>query len=233
MSRNAAPTRLLVVLPVTAALVVVGAAAAAAQPQQRFYVGAEAGTFRNSADEVDGSSFSAGVLAGIAITPWLDAEVDVGRPASAFTRSYGGDALSASFAPAGSPREEIERFGVWLRYDKRRDVIASVSGAAIFHPSRGRIRPGLVLGVANHRVRDRTDYTPVRVGPSVDPAHPHARPRVETASHNKGGLTVGLNVAIAVSRHLAVVPDLRYDYGSIGDEINNALRATVRVLFRF
>jgi len=29
------------------------------------------------------------------------------------------------------------------------------------------------------------------------------------------------------------VPDLRFDYGSIGDEINNALRSSVRVLWRF
>jgi len=36
-----------------------------------------------------------------------------------------------------------------------------------------------------------------------------------------------------VSPHLWVAPDVRYDYGSIGDEINNALRTTVRVGWRF
>jgi hypothetical protein len=29
------------------------------------------------------------------------------------------------------------------------------------------------------------------------------------------------------------VPDVRYDYGSIGDEINNWLRPSVRLLWNF
>jgi hypothetical protein len=160
-------------------------------------------------------------------------EVDVAFPTSPFTRTYGGDALSLSFAPQGASREEIERFGIWLRYDKRREVTASISGVAIFHASSGTVKPGLIVGVTNQRVRDRTDYTPVRVGPAVDPNHPYASPHAETSSGTEGALTIGANVAIAVTPHLFVVPDLRYDYGSIGDETNNALRSSIRVLWRF
>jgi hypothetical protein len=95
------------------------------------------------------------------------------------------------------------------------------------------VKPGLIVGVTNQRVRDRTDYTPVRVGPAVDPNHPYASPHAETSSGTEGALTIGANVAIAVTPHLFVVPDLRYDYGSIGDETNNALRSSIRVLWRF
>jgi hypothetical protein len=82
-------------------------------------------------------------------------------------------------------------------------------------------------------VRHRTDYTPVRVGPDVDPSNQYARPHVETGTRNIGALTVGANVAVMITRHFGVVPDLRYDYGSIGDEKENSLRPSVRVIWRF
>jgi hypothetical protein len=87
--------------------------------------------------------------------------------------------------------------------------------------------------VTNHHVRDRTDYTPVRIGPGVDPNHPEARAHSESGTRNLGGPTIGANLAIAVTDRLAIVPDVRYDYGSIGDEINNSLRTSVRVIYRF
>lgn len=204
-----------------------------AQSGGRFYAGAAIGGFRVSADEVDGSSIAASLLGGVAATPWLDVEVDLAFPTAPFTRTYGGDALSLSFAPHGASQDELERFGIWLRYDKRRDVTASLSGVAIFHPSRGRVKPGFLAGVTSQRVRSRTDFTPVRVGPRVDPANPYASPRTETDSRTMGALTLGAQLAIAATPHLYVVPDVRFDYGSIGDEINNALRSSVRVLWRF
>ena len=220
-------------IAVSSALLCCAAAAVEAQPAGRLYAGAAIGAFRVSADEVDGSSAAGSILGGFAAAPWLDVEVDVAFPTSPFTRTYGGDALSLSLASQGASREEIERFGIWLRYDKRREVTASISTVAIFHASRGTVTPGFIVGVTNQRVRDRTDYLPVRVGPAVDPAHPYASPRAETSSRTEGAVTLGANVAIAVTRHLFVVPDLRFDYGSIGDEINNALRSSVRVLWRF
>jgi hypothetical protein len=179
------------IVGVSAALVGAASGQAVAQSNGRFYVGAGVGTFRVSADAVGGLSAAQSVVAGIGVTPWLDLEVDLALPTRSFSRTYGGDALSLSFAPAGASREEIERFGIWLRYDNRREVIASVSSVAIFHASSGRVRPGLVVGVTNQRVRDRTDYTPVRLGPAVDLTNPHASPRVETSSHTKGALTIG------------------------------------------
>jgi Outer membrane protein beta-barrel domain len=225
--------RLFRIMAVSSAVFCSAPVSVEAQPGGRFYAGAAIGAFRVSADEVDGASAAGSILGGIAVTPWLDVEVDVAFPTSPFTRSYGGDTLSLSVASQGASRDELERFGIWLRYDKRREVTASVSSVAIFHASRGAVKPGFIVGVTNQFMRDRTDYTPVRVGPAVDPAYPYASPRTETNSRTEGALTLGAQVAIAVTRHLLVVPDLRFDYGSIGDEINNALRSSVRVLWRF
>ena len=225
--------RRLGIIAASAAMLCGTALSVEAQPSTRVYAGAAIGAFWVGADEVDGTSAAGSILGGIAATPWLDVEVDVAFPFSPFTRTYGGDALSLSFAPQGASREEIERFGIWLRYDKRREVAASISTVAIFHASRGTVKPGLIVGVTTQRVHNRTDYTPVRVGPAVDPNHPFAGPHTETGSGTEGALTIGANVAIAMTPHLFVVPDLRFDYGSIGDEINNALRSSIRVLWRF
>ena len=208
---------------------------AAAQGGSRFYTGATVGALSVSADDVDGTSPSAGVLFGVGVLPWLDVEAELARPSDPFTRSYGGtDVLSMSFAPAGSTRDERERAGIWLRYDKRREVALSVSTTAVFRPSvRGRVVPGFIIGVTNHTVRNRTDYTPVRVGPDVDRSHTYASPHAETSTRNVGGLTFGANVMVMITRHLGLVPDVRYDYGSIGDVKENTLRSSVRVLWRF
>ena len=225
--------RVLGIIASASAILCASARDGAAQTRSRFYAGTAIGSYRVSADAVSGTSAAASVIGGIAVAPWCDIEVDVALPTSPFTRTYGGDTLSMSFAPPGSSREEIERSGIWLRYDHRRDVTASISTVAVFHPSSGRLQPGFIVGVTNQRLRERTDYTPTRVGPLVDPSQPYASPHAETASRTEGALTVGANLAIALNRHLSVVPDVRYDYGSIGDEINNALRTSVRVVWRF
>jgi hypothetical protein len=209
-----------------------GGSLAYAQPSLRPYVGASAGSLSVSADEVDGRTAAPGLLAGIAVSRFMDVEIDAQFPTGTITRSYSG--ISTSFAPPGSSRDEIERLGVVTRFDKQRHISANLSVVAILHPSgNARLTPGLVAGVANQRVRDRTVYTPVSIPPGVDPAHPSVSGREERSTRNIGGPTIGGNLAIRLTPHLFVVPDVRYDYGSIGDEINNALRTSVRVYWRF
>ncbi len=87
--------------------------------------------------------------------------------------------------------------------------------------------------MTNHRVRDRTVYTPVSIPEGIDAQHPSVVGSIETHSRNIGGPTFGANLAIALTRQLSIVPDARYDYGSIGDEINNSFRTSVRMQWRF
>jgi hypothetical protein len=203
-----------------------------AQSSFRPYAGASVGAFDISADDVDGKSASAGLLAGVPVSRFVDLELDIQLPTSTFTRSYVG--VLESLAPPGSSIAEIERLSVHTRVEKRRDVSANVSVVAVIHPPRtSRVVPALVVGVANQHSRNRTIYTPVRIPEGLDPQHRAARPSDESATRNIGGPTVGGQVAIAITRQLWIVPDVRYDYGSIGDEINNALRTSVRMVWRF
>ena len=215
-------------------LVCTAVSTAHAQTLGRFYVGGSFGGISVDADQVDGKSPAAGAIAGFSLTPWLDVEGEVVFPSRDFTRTYGGDTLSLSFAPPGSSPEELLRLGVFTRFHHERDIAASVSGVVVFHgPVHRRVHLGFLVGVTNQRVTDRTDYTPVLIGSGVDPNHPSVRARSETHVRNLGGPTIGANVSVAVTRHLRIVPDIRYDYGSIGDEINNALRPSVRVHWLF
>jgi len=205
---------------------------ASAQTRLRPYAGGSISNFSVSADDVDGRSVAAGLFGGVALSKYVDAEAELVLPADPFTRSYTG--ISESFAPPGSSRAEIERLGVVTRFDKDREVNALLSAVVIIHPPADtRWTPGFIVGVANQHVRDRTIYTPVTIPEGVDPQHPSVVGHTEVHSRNLGGLTVGANLAIALTPRLSIVPDVRYDYGSIGDEINNALRTSVRMLWRF
>ena len=215
-----------------AALLVLAAKPVHAQPSQRFFVGGNIGAFSVSSDDVDGQTAAGGILAGVALSRIVDLAVEFSRPVSAFTRSS--TALGVSFAPSGSSREEIERQGVLTRYDRRREVSSNISAFVIFHPPRtGRVTPGFLIGVVNQHARNSTTYTPVSIPAGVDPQHPAVRAHQESAVRNLGGPTFGFHLAIAVTPQLSIVPDVRYDYGSIGDEINNVLRSGVGVVWRF
>jgi Outer membrane protein beta-barrel domain len=224
--------RVLRVIAATIPVALFWSVPAQAQPATRVYAGGSLGTFSVRADEVDGNAPAGGVFGGISFSRYADVEVEVILPSNAFTRSYSG--ISVSFAPPGSSRAEIERLGVTTRFDKRREITSNVSAVVVLHPPMStRWTPGLIVGVTNQRARERTTYTPLAIPPGVDPQHPAVIARDENTTRNLGALTVGGNLAIRVTPRLFVVPDLRYDYGSIGDEINNALRTSVRVLWRF
>jgi hypothetical protein len=198
----------------------------------RPYVGGAFGSFSVNADEVDGRSAASGLVAGISITDWADAELEWVIPTSVFVRSR--TARLVSFAPPGASRDEIERLAVVSQIDHRHDVTSNVSAVVIFRaPLRYRVRVGVLAGVTNQRATMSTAIVPVSIPEGVNPLNPNVVAREERTTRNFGAITFGGNVSIALTRHLDVVPDVRYDYGSIGDEIHNALRTSVRVLWRF
>lgn len=203
-----------------------------AQEASRAYVGAAFGAFSVDADDVDGRSAATSLLGGIRLSRFVDVEGEVSFPAQKFFRST--TAMTTSFAPPGASRDEIERLGVISRIERDREVDFNISAVAIIHPAaRGRFVPALVAGVSSQRARTSTAYTPVSIPAGVDPLHPNVAARVERTTRNIGAPTIGGQLAIQVAPHFFVVPDVRYDYGSIGDEINNALRSSVRGIWRF
>ena len=225
-------TRHVYVLVAGAVTAFLTVAPAVAQTRFHPYAGASVGSFSVSADEVDGRAVSSGFFGGVSLAKYVDLDVEFVLPADTFTRSYTGP--SVSFAAPGSSYDEIVRRSVITRFDKERDVAATLSVVVVVRPATGqRFTPGLILGVTNHRVRDRTVYTPVSIPEGIDPQHPSVVGSIETHSRNIGGPTIGANLAIALTRQLSIVPDVRYDYGSIGDEINNSFRTSVRMQWRF
>jgi hypothetical protein len=213
-------------------LTIAASAALAFAQEPRGYIGASVSAFRVHADEVDGVRPAPGVGGGFALSPFVDLEMEAAWPSGEFTRSYSG--VSVSFAPPGSSFDEIQRQGVVTRYDKRREVSVHVSAVAVIHPAGPRrFRPGLIAGVASQRVRDETVYTTLSLPDGVDPQHPAIPRGVEQSARNIGGPTIGGQLAITVSRRVRVVPDVRFDYGSIGDEINNTWRSSLRIYWVF
>jgi hypothetical protein len=169
---------------------------------------------------------------GIEVARHVDLELDMAFPTDTFARSYVGP--SVSFAPPGASQAERDRLTVITRYDKTRDISSSLSAVVVIRPALGkRVTPAFIVGVTNQRVHDRTLYTPIAIPDGIDPQHPAVVERAEEATRNIGGPTFGAQVAVALNSRLSIVPDVRYDYSSIGDEINNSLRTSVRVRWRF
>ena len=216
-----------------AAALAAGVVSAEAQQVGRPYAGVNLGAHHESADRVTGTTPAIGLTAGIRLTPGVGVEIDVTRPGAELTRKYTG--TSVSFALRGASREEIERLAVVTRFTDARRILSTVSaGIAYYVPSSGRWSPRLFLGVTNHRARERTERIHLSIPDGIDPERVRrALPDQAPFIRNLGALTMGGSIGFAATRRLSISPDLRYDYGSIGDEINNVLGTSVRVLWSF
>lgn len=225
-------SRIVAVLGATAVLVLLTAQAAAAQTRFRPYAGAALGSIDVDSDDVDGRAATTGVLGGLAVSRYVDVELEIAFPAKPFARTFTGVLLYVP--PPGTPREDIERWGVVVDSEWRREVRAVVSGVAIIHPPvTGRVVPALVAGVTAQRARRTHTSRPVAVPAGMDPQSLAAALPDERADETISAPTIGGQISIRVAPRLYLVPDVRYDYGSIGDEINNALRTSVRAIWRF
>ena len=196
----------------------------------RVYVGILAGPYHTTADHVDGTLSSIGVTGGIRITPWLDLEVDVLHSSGVLSREHTGPSIA--FGNSDGRTSEF----VITRYIHEREGGNTLSIGASFHPrvAWGGFTPRLFAGISSHRTKDRIVLEHLSVPPGVTVEQVNrAMPQQDWRSRHLGGPSFGGSLGIAVTQRLSVVPDLRYDYGSMGDEINNALRTSIRVLWRF
>jgi len=216
-----------------AAMLAAGAVSTEAQQAGRFYAGVNLGAHHESADRVTGTTSVVGVTLGFRLRRAIGVEIDLNRPQSELSREYTG--TSVSFAGPGASREEIERLAVDTRFINSRRVLSTFSAVVAYYlPASGRWSPRLFLGVTNHMARERTELIHLSIPEGIDPERVRrTMPEQAPFVRELGGLTIGGSVGFAVTRRLSIAPDLRYDYGSIGDEINNVLRTSVRVLWSF
>jgi opacity protein-like surface antigen len=219
-----------------AALMVAPAAAQAVEPG-RLSVGGVFGSHAQSADFVDGRTTYPGVVGGVRLTRSWGVEAEVGWPAGTFTNNS--TAIGIAFPPDGTPRplspSDLECYGVLQRFTRERQVVSTLSVGAVYQPPvHPRWQPRLFMGVFNNRMRDRFATEVLRVPPEVDPVRAATVGTTDQrTTRNVGGISVGGGIGFAVTPHLSVGPEVRYDYGSIGDEMNNALRTSARAIWTF
>ena len=223
----------LAMMAIAAGLVLSGPVASSAQTPRRGHITAILGAYRVDSDHVDGTSPGIGVAGGVRLTSRLHAEVELVRPAGTFFREYTG--TSISFAGPGSSRAEIERLAVVTTFSYERRVLHTISGGVVFHArTGGRWTPLFYAGVTNQHVVDVSRTVPVRFPEGVDPEKlARVVPTEERHVRNLGAFTGGAGVSVALTSRLSIVPDLRIDYGSIGDEIENAIRPSIRLTWSF
>jgi hypothetical protein len=94
--------------------------------------------------------------------------------------------------------------------------------------------PRVFVGVADHRVRDRTVLEHLVLPPGVTLEQVNrALPQAGWRNRHLGGPSIGASLDVAVTRRLSVGPEFRYDYASLADEINNVGRTSIRTRWIF
>lgn len=207
---------------------------AAAQVDSRWYAGGAAGTSRIEADDVKGSSPTAGAVIGLRLTPGFSVEADVSRGFRRVSRTYEG--TSISFAGPAATRAEIERQAVHRRFHNEWSPVVNVAALAVWSATASsRVRPAVFAGITVARY-DEVYSSIVTALPEVVPIaadHPNLLPQRQSITRTRGGLTGGFMIPVTIAGALSVAPEIRYTYGSIGDEKHNVFRAGVRVLWGF
>jgi hypothetical protein len=204
------------------------------QNSSRAYLGVLAGAYGVSADATDGIVGSYGITGGVRLKPWLDIEGDLIRPTGSVQREYAG--VGISFAGPNATREEIERAGVVTHFVNQRRPRALVSVGASFHTNDAgaRFSPAFFIGISDQTVEDTFIREPLSFPPNVTLEQVlRIQPREERHRQHIGALAFGFSVGVRLAPHLFIGPDIRYDYGSIGDEINNLWRASTRLWWKF
>lgn len=154
-----------------------------------------------------GTSAVAGVAARFRLTEHFGVEADVTTASSRVERSY--EAIVTSTAPGGSSREEIERLGVLARRDLT--YVPGVGGSlALTARAKAGPRADVVfrVGGAFRRYLETSNYTVLRMPEGFNPQ----TSQFLENKHNdtgRGGLLLGFDVPVRITRHLSVGPEVR------------------------
>ena len=214
---------------------ILGAGVVDAQPASRFYVGATATAQQVSADDVDSGSFMAlGGVVGVRLTRAFSLEFETTRGFGEISRSDTGSFLS--FAGPGATREEIQRLAPAMRHDTTWKPGLGWSALSMWRTTEPR-RVGFAAfgGVTATHYEERSVMTVLAIPAGVDKteAELHRMLPDGQVSRWRGGLTGGVLVPIRMTRQLSVAPEVRFTYGSFGDEKYTSLRGGARLLWGF
>ena len=185
-----------------------------------------------------------GVAASIRLSETWGVEGEVTQAGGGeFARSR--DAISETFAPAGSSIAEIERLGVLAR--ERMTYRAGVgwsAGVTARTGTTGRANMVFRLGLTSRTYAETWEHTTLRIPEGIDPSRlaGFAFGNGNRASNpwrgnaQRGGFLMGIDVPIRITQRLSLAPLVRYVYGSGpdgGDDGHRELSIGVRSGWRF
>jgi hypothetical protein len=236
---------------VTMALIVGAVPMAFAQTSSRFEVASVARVDRVSVGGSEGGSIhSVMPVFGVVVTArlWKTWGIE-GEITQAQGHEFGSfrDAALVSFAATGATREEINRLSVLYRIS---DGYIPRMGWSVAATARrgltGRADVELRLGLATRRYVETFDYTVLRIPDGIDPSRLPRFTRGPTAPTGagasngrfntvRGGLLMGVDVPIRITKGLTVTSNVRYVYGlgSKKDDSHREASLGMRIGWRF
>jgi hypothetical protein len=220
---------------VVAWMVVVLNATPAMSQSRRIYFSALGGIDAGSRGPIAGSALpTIGGSVGLRVSQHWSVEAELER--GFHTRERSDEALWLSRVGVGATREEIERNGIYARFDRSEHAGFGWSAAAVWNSlSPGRVNAALFAGIGSRTFTMRTVRTITALGPDVDlpPSDQVLQPSDTTRTVTGGGVTGGLRVPIRVSPDLTVGPEFRYTFGIITNDRYSVLRIGGRLTWGF
>ena len=209
--------------------------AAHAQSASRLYAGATLSAQYVSADDVNSGGISfAGAAVGFRLTPAFSIEIEANTGRGELSRVYSG--WFVSFAGPDASREEIERLAPTMQSSTSWTPGFGWSVLAMWRSTNPeRVGAAIFGGITSTRYSERRTLTVLHIPADVDVTEADLH-RIMPDSHlsrSRGGLTGGVLVPIRLAQQLSVAPEVRYTYGSFGDEIYTTFRAGVRLMWGF
>jgi hypothetical protein len=197
----------------TSLLLVGAAAAAAAQSLPRFSLGPVARMERVWLDgDTEGATPVAGLAAGVRVSRAIAVEGELTGAAQDIARSYEGWFISYAQGPNAS-RAEIERLAPTARrrldYEPGAGVAAMIVARAA---TSARVRIAGRLGVSARRYTERSSYVVLTIPEGVDPARVARDFQSQAVRTVRGGLLLGVDVDVALTRRFTLAPQMRIVY---------------------
>jgi hypothetical protein len=205
------------------------------QPASRLEIGP---VVRLDKIHIDGSASGgtrvSGMFARTMISKSYGLEVEVTQASNRIERSYQGWFISYNQDPKAT-REEIERLAPVLRrslgYSPGTGVAVAFVGRS---DPRQRVSVAGRVGLSSRSYVETSTFTILSISEGIDPGRVARDFSDSSSRRSHGGLVFGLDISVALTRHLSVVPDVRLvwggpaqiskGYGEAGVGIRGALR---------
>lgn len=213
--------------------VMCGSGPALAQSSRIYAAGTVAADSGSRGPVSIGTLGTAGGILGVRLSPGWSVELHADRGQGSASSSA--EALWTSSAPAGASRAEIERLGVFARFDRSYKAENGYSALVVWNARQpGRVNVALSAGLSTRFFKNRVVRTITRVPDGVSLDDQRFQDGDESRTFNGGGITGGVLVPIRVAARVTVAPELRLSLGRMNNNAGySALHTGVRVMWGF